>query len=339
MDITRIPISKLRKSEVSYLGEQVISIIEKHDPELLEIEPVFNFLKSKVPEIAKLKVSYGVDHLRLALIPHREKLVLCASSVKLRLKTLLKTTDAKDLVVIQTNVDSHLRYLSATKSGKELEKQIGGFLERVESDEELGAAIVEHGFMDDIDNLSMALKKVNSMTAARRELLSKRHKEPTQEIIDDVFKAVEFIFKELEVSPIRNPEVDYGPVINEVNVLMGMLSKSVRLRDAYNKRKAAQKKGETEGEMEDETNDSATEGDSTEVQVTVDDGDGFTEAMPTYLSSIKKLEMPTMEQSEQNVLSNEAATNEVLDESLETKKAAGTGFDDLTQQLSNGNKA
>ena len=335
--ITRVAVSKLRKSEVSHIGDRVIGIVQKHNPELLQIEPLFGLLVAKQPEIEKLKIRHGVDHVRLALKPLREKLVLCASAIRLHLRTLSKSHDEQDLLVLDTHINGYLRGLNASKNREELEDRINGFLKEVENNEELGEAIVDHGFMDFVDNLSMALKKVISTSAKRVDLISQRHKEPTKQIEDEILEAVELIFRELEIAPFRNTEVDYEPVINELDALMYLLRRKVVIRDARARRRREEKENqEVEdgmNEQEEESNESTATGASTEVQVTMDDDNGSTDILPTYLSSIKKLDVSSMAQPNGN-----GTTNDASDESFERKKTT-TGFDDLTQQSSGGDNA
>lgn len=279
LGINRIPFSRLLKLEVPELAEEVIAIVEKHDPELLQINPVFDLLVARKPEISKLKTPYGVDPVRLELKPIREKLSLKASAIKLHLRLLSKTTDKGELHVIQTSVDRHLRYLNKSNM-KVLNQKITGFLDDVETDAELSQALSELNFTSKVEDLEQALAEVRVLSSKRVSLLSQRPQESTKELVDVVLGATSDLFKEIEVAQLRYPEVDFVPLVHELNELLDQYRTSINIRLANNKRKANYENfGETYGSM----NGSRTF--TTEDAFSEDDSN---EASQAYLSSIEK---------------------------------------------------
>lgn len=329
-EIERVGFSRMLKLEVPELALEVRGIVEKHDPELLQIDFMFDLLVSKSPVISKLKAPYGVDPLRLALIPLREKLMLKASKIKLHLKVLNKSTDKKDLFIVQTAVDRHLLHLYKSKNPKVLNQKIAGFLDDVENDEALATALQEYNFMKLIDDLKLTLREVRQLSGERGKVLSERPKETSNQLITELADAIEKLFNEIELAQFKNPEIDYEPLVRELNVLMKNYRTSIKLREARNKRLAAEKNGE-ETEVE--------EGDSTEVQITAEDNNGTIITPLSYVASINELNAPTVEEPKAPAPTNGSGSEKNNAEGLDQKKTVAETGNLSQQSLSSSSKS
>lgn len=261
--ILRVSNSRLLKLEVPELAENVIGIVSNHDPELLQIEAVFDLLVNKQSEISKLKAPYGVDPIRWEQQLLHEKLRLDVGAIKLHLKMLRKTNDKKDLHLVETVINRYFTYLYKNKNDKEVNQRVEGFLDDVKTDEEVSTAFNELGFTTHVDTLTASLSKVRRVSSKRVSKLAQRPGEATSELTKSVLDSIEDLFKEIEVAQLRNPEADYVPLVNELNVLMYKYKESINLRQKFNERKAAEKKGnEADNGVE---NDAETEVPRTEV--------------------------------------------------------------------------
>ena len=290
LEIKRVPYSKLTKWEASQFSKKVIGIVEKHDPELMEIKQLHDNLVAQMPQIEVLDVRYGVDPVRLDLKSLKENLMLKSSAIKLQVRMLGKTNDKRDLHVIQSSLDSYLLYLSESKNDEEVEQKIKGFIQHVKTDEELKAAMIEYNLMPFVEELELALTDVTSLSVKRVSLLSQRPKASTHEVTSLIVDALDNLFKDIEVAPLRNPELDYAPLINELNVLCKQLRTKISIREANNRRKA---NGEIIDDTEDgsinEPGESTTEeGTSIEVQNMVENGNGTDKPSDVYVASIKQ---------------------------------------------------
>jgi len=58
-DLISIPYSRLRKLEIKQLTYQVIDVVEKYNPQELQIKPIFDLLVAQKPNIVGLKVQYA----------------------------------------------------------------------------------------------------------------------------------------------------------------------------------------------------------------------------------------------------------------------------------------
>lgn len=328
LEISRLPISKMLKMEVPELAEEVIGVVEKHDSELMQIQPVFELLVNKRSVIDSLKSPYGVDPVRLEQRMLRENMILHASAIKLRLRMLNKTEDVKDLHVIQTAVNRHLLYLDKSKNRKVLNQKISGFVDDVASDAEFAEAMEEYGFLPDVAQLKMALMEVRRISSKRSKNLSKRSSISTNQRMKIVYDAIEYVFKEIEVAQLRNPDVDYAPLIKELNVVVYKYRQVINRRDATNKRKAAEQNGELVDDDNSENGETpmAGEDDSTEVETeTTVNGDFDTyHTSKVYEASIEKMENSSNGQTstiESDVDSKESVDKEkAVDSSLGTSQ-------------------
>ncbi len=322
MVINRLPDSKLLKLEVPELAENVIGIVTKHDPEVLQIEPVFNLLLAKQSEISKLKAPYGVDPIRLELKLLREKLMLDVSAIKLHLKRLYKTTDKNELQLIQTVMNRYFAYLYKSRNIKEVKQKITGFLDDVKSDVELSTALSKFDFTDLVSNLGVSLFDVREVSSKRVSKLSQRPADRTQDLTTTVLDSIEYVFKEIEVAQLRNPDLDYAPLVNELNVLLYKYRLTIDIRANNNSRKAAAQKGyDTRSGVENNSETNAPKATSTEVLVTpTTNGNGTYQASEVKDDSIsiKNMNSLMMEKKSEN------GSNEDSDLKLDKKETAAT---------------
>lgn len=261
LEIDKLPVaSRMLKLEVPELALEVISTVEKYNPEELLIEPMFQILIKQMPIIKMLDVPYGKDPVRLSLRPLKQKLMLHASEVRLHLQLLKKTEDEKNLFEIQAAVDRHLRYLSKSKNRKIVNQKITQFIHEVKSNQALKEVMIEFDFMPIVERLELALTDVRALIAKRTQSDSEKPKKTAREMMEIVLSSLNDLFKEIELSQLRNPEIDYAPLIHELNSVTANFKQVVNLREAANRRKAAEMNG---GEQND---DAIEEGDDTDGQ-------------------------------------------------------------------------
>lgn len=320
LEIERVPFSRLQKSEIPALAESVTRIVEKHEPEVLLVEEVFNLLVAQKPRIDILNSRYGVHPLSLKLKPKREELMLYVSGVKHQLRKVTKTsTDAtKDAVtIVKLAVDRNLINLRNCKSQVEVLQKIQAFLTETETHADLSSALRSLGFMDEVENMELAHADVKSLLDRRRELISLRPKGAVKVNSAPVFFALTAMFKEIEVAQLKNPLLDYVPLIDELNKLMKEYRNAINRREANNKRKAMQQEGaETEGATS-ETDASATETSPKEEQSSTEESDNSSVLPTTYVASIEKMDNPRIEEISSN---GSNGTGEINLEQLAQKK-------------------
>lgn len=343
LEITRLPISKMQKLEVAEFAEEVIGVVHKYNPEEMQINAMYDLLVANKPLIAQLKVHYGVDPHRLDLKPAREKMMLLVSNIKLKVRLATKTNDPKDFHAIESAINSSLRYLYRCKNAKTVNQKIRGFLNDVETDEELQAAITQFDLLEDVMQLSSALDRVRELSSKSYKRTSSRIDVSAMEHMKAVYTAVEHVFNEIEMAHLLNPELDYSPLVGELNVLVGKYRRLIVIREHNNRRLAALKKAEEEAMGDDDANgtdgadtddemnnsESSTEQDSTEgetstdEETTVEDDDEEGHESDVQTTSIEMMDIP----------SGETTTLESRDDSDESADQEAAASDDSDQEL------
>ena len=255
--IKRLPYSRLLKSEMADYVEKAIAIVETHDLESELINPLFEQLSVKESDIKLLRLSYGIDTERLKVSKLKVNMMLVISAFKLKVRLLSKSTPELDMHVIQNAINNHLRYLDKCKNDKELSQKIAGFFDQVITNPELQAAMTEFDLMDEIDAMKVVVQAVDEASKKRVRLLSLRPNVSTEVLVKGMSSAVDNLFKSIEVAnmlsivgdaPETGEQIVLEPLIDELNQLSAMYSRSISIRDANNKRKANKgKEGEGEG--------------------------------------------------------------------------------------------
>ena len=254
LKLQRVPYGRLRKSEVAEYANRTLTIVEKHEPETLLIEPLYNLLAAKKPQIGLLATRYGIDPLRFEIEHKRSLLNLTISSLKLKVRLLSKAASNADLVLANTYIDNYLRRLGSIND-KELSQRVKGFTNAVKSEDELKAAMLAQELMSHVEEIELAHTDYVAVIDRRTRLLSQRPNVPTPFLIASVTGSINDLFKAIEVAHLTNAEVDYQPVVDELNKMTDAFSLTVNLRTAYNKRKAEGEEGK-----EDEANNDGMDG-------------------------------------------------------------------------------
>lgn len=343
LEINRLPISKMQKLEVAEFAEEVIGVVHKYNPEEMQINAMYDLLVANKPLIAQLKVHYGVDPYRLDLKPAREMMMLLVSNIKLKVRMATKTNDPKDFHVIESAINSSLRHLYRCRNAKTVTQKIRGFLNDVEADQELQAAITQFDLLEDVMQLTAAVDRVRELSRKSYKRTSSRINVSSTVHMRAVYSAVEYVFNEIEMAHLMNPELDYSPLVAELNVLVNKYRSLIVIRDHNNRRLAALKKAEEEAmndndangtdgaDTDDEMNnsESSTEQDSTEgetstdEETTVEDDDEEGHESDVQTTSIEMMDIP----------SGETTTLESRDDSDESADQEAAASDDSDQEL------
>lgn len=343
LEINRLPISKMQKLEVAEFAEEVIGVVHKYNPEEMQINAMYDLLVANKPLIAQLKVHYGVDPYRLDLKPAREMMMLLVSNIKLKVRMATKTNDPKDFHVIESAINSSLRHLYRCRNAKTVTQKIRGFLNDVEADQELQAAITQFDLLEDVMQLTAAVDRVRELSRKSYKRTSSRINVSSTVHMRAVYSAVEYVFNEIEMAHLMNPELDYSPLVAELNVLVNKYRSLIVIRDHNNRRLAALKKAEEEAMGDDDANgtdgadtddemnnsESSTEQDSTEgetstdEETTVEDDDEEGHEWDVQTTSIEMMDIP----------SGETTTLESRDDSDESADQEAAASDDSDQEL------
>lgn len=313
-EIRRLPYTRMLKSEMSEYAAKIISIVEKHNPDSAIINPLFGALLAKEPDIALLRLRYGVNLERLRAEQLKGVLMLTISNFKLNVKILSKTNQELDVHVVENAIDSYLRYFNKCRNDKQMNQKIAGFLDLINSNKVFAAAVDGLNLMVDITKIKEAYDLFNKVLSKRVSKLAKRPKISTKNIIKELFYTIDNLFKGVELAQVISTitateganQADFTPLINELRQLSDMYYKSFSIRKANNKRKHEKKQVE-DADLDESTvgsENSLEEKTITEEKATAissDNNNGKYHPSKMYVASIKKIEIPLSKTSTINL--------------------------------------
>lgn len=315
LEIKQFPFSRLLKLEVPALAKSVIEVVEKHNPEELQIKEIYDLLLEKDPLIKNLIVIYGVHSATVALKPLREQLLLKVSSLRLELKMASKMTSENILqsaTIMNLAYNAYLFKLRSNRNEKVILEKITAFINVLNEDAALASAVETLDLTDLIDSLRSLLNRVKGLISSRTELISQRPKEKAKQTAGKVVRAMKDIFKQIEVAQLKHPELDYAPLFHELNDTLDKYRNLINIRAGYNFRKAEEKKGMKLGAT------AKTMGEASATTLLVETQENATTPSVSMASTNGEFKPEEVEKEVKNEL------NENFDESLEQKKAAAT---------------
>lgn len=230
---------RLLKLEVPELATRVMEIVEKHDSETLKIKESFNLLAEKQPLINLLEVRYGPHPITEELIPLRRKRILYATAISFQMRALINAdVDGTDENVKVAKV-AVIRYLANLRSNNEklINQKVTQFFGAIDDNEELSVALTELNFTPYLDELLSVHTAVRERLATRTTLLSNRKVEVLS-IRQSIFASLRQLFKQINLAKLQYPEVDYTPLVDELNVLLTSFGNLINTRTSLNKKKA-----------------------------------------------------------------------------------------------------
>lgn len=241
MEIKTISFQRLLKLELPQLAEKVIKKIEDHDPETLLINEVYDLLVAQKPNIENLKVAYGPHPITEQLLPLRKKRFMYAAAIVYRMKMAVREDiypNSNDVIETRIFVNSYLLNLSSSKSEEVVAEKLTQFYRELDENPALEASTELYKLSEDIANLKSTDMAIRQLLKERADDISERPREKTSVLVRQIKKALKDMFKEIESAQLRNPLLDYSPLINQLNDILDHHRMLINMRATINKRRA-----------------------------------------------------------------------------------------------------
>lgn len=239
MNIMNLSYSRLLKLEVPQLAKQVLGIVEKHSPEALLVEKAFNDFDALKPEIESLIVGYGPHPLTPQIEALRQERLLYATSISFQVRGLTKgyIEGTDDEVKIVTHaVNLYLRNLR--KNNEEvINEKIDQLLSEIESNEELEVAMSTLGFTKYFNDLRSAHSRLKVLLFRRNASIAERPKGVGPIALKAVRDGMKVMFNRIEAAQMDNKDLDYTPLISELNENLIRYSGLIKTRETALKNK------------------------------------------------------------------------------------------------------
>jgi len=238
--ITPISFTKVPKLEFKQLVNHTVEIVAKNDPAALHIDGIYNLLLEVQPQLSKLKVVFRKHELTPTIQKLRSKRKeLFASILKMQM-TLSKaklSTMTEELVIVLPFVDKYFKNILGDKTRKANER-IEQMFAMLESDAKLKAAVTKVGLIVYIDELKTLDQDLQNTINVRLESGSKMPRMNTRKIKSTISIAMSDLVDAIELAYKEYPEVDYMPLVNEINLLFIEFSTNIKATVTRNKNSA-----------------------------------------------------------------------------------------------------
>ena len=241
MKLKTISYTRLLKLELPAFARSIIEIIERHNPERLKIKEIFDLLVAQKANINLLMETHGPHPVTQQLKPVRKNYYMHAQAIVYKMKLAVKL-NAGDLTYpileAEAIANDYLHGLVQSKSEAVMISRVRGFLEVIDSDDEVKATFASFGLMREIEELRHAHTTLQELLMKRTQSISERPRLNKRETAAPVIKTLKYMFIEIELAQLINKELDYEPLFNELNEIIGEYKNRVNRRLLHNKKKS-----------------------------------------------------------------------------------------------------
>lgn len=263
VETRKIALSKLLKIEVPRLLDQVLVVLEQHNLEELHLDTMYNVLLEQKSNADLLVDPYGSHPLTSTLNELHAKRLNYASLIYSKLQYLDKPHFHEVLHLVKKTkpiVKHYLSYLGQ-KSRNAVLESIEAFFKYLKDEPEVEEALITLGLQPYMKELQQANDEHEETWLQRLTDISHRPEVNTVETKKEVQKAMRRFFDQVDSCQSIYKDLDYQPLISELNELLAKYSKMINTRAAINKRRARKAK---------ENEEKTTEAKLTETESKVD---------------------------------------------------------------------
>jgi hypothetical protein len=244
---------RIPKLEFPDLINGVIAITEKYKPETMFITGLFLKLKQVQPRLKSLAVVYTKTAETPVLKDLRNKLEALLKAILTQTKAVVKAnldSQAEQRLLVLPFIEKYFNNI-ITDSPKTRKERLTQMFETLDGNSELSDAVNAVGLSLYIEELRTLIQSMESTQSHRRKVKSERPRMKTKEIIIEVSTALVNYLKSVEIAMIEHPELDYMPLVNELNELFVSYKTDLKLRNALNKAATEEEKAKAQKTAED----------------------------------------------------------------------------------------
>ena len=240
--IIKIDFSSLLKFELPNVANRVIEIVEKHNPETFKIKELFDELVEQKPQIDKLKIRFGAHPLTKEMNDLRTRLRAFTIGISNQMKTIengkVESMQAA-LKVAQPVVNLYIDKIWKNNN-VETEEKVSAFFDNIDANEELEVAFTTLNMSTYLDELRSVLSELVEQFNNRGVSYSSRVEIKTNLLAKPIIKAIRNLFLDIELAQVKNKDLDYTPLVYELNTLLAYFDRTINVLASHNKKKAEQ---------------------------------------------------------------------------------------------------
>jgi len=236
-------LSRVRKSEFPEIMNAILVIVEKFDPVALFIVGMYNLLLELKPLLKMLTVKYDGYPNSKVYVAQRKKRNKLLSSI-LRQLTAIEDAEVASTAVQAGLAVPYLRgYLKGITKDNATAKagRINHLLLDLEDNDSMKTALNSLGLTAYIDELKTYQQNLNQADITRREALSVHSEFNYSQAKVEITNAISNLLDSIELAKVEHKELDYMPLINELNVLLTSKQSMIKSRTTRSKNSIANK--------------------------------------------------------------------------------------------------
>ena len=227
---------KVRRSELPEMTEEILKSVEKHNAVTLKIAGMYNLLSELRPLLNILAVKYdgypNSEEVR-AQVKMRNNLLGAIRSHIVAIEKAGVTTTAQQARMAVPYLKSYLSGIYTVspivKSGR-----VNQMLKGLTDKDEMNDAQSALGLAGYMDELRACQQSVNQGETHRKEILAIRPKFNNKDAKMRVISAIQHLLKAIDLAKMEHTDLDYMPLINELNVVLTNRKSVIKSRSTRN---------------------------------------------------------------------------------------------------------
>ena len=220
-EITPVPLSRMPVLEYPELVYTFERIIDHYGADTLFISDPVAELKARMPELMRLKISKGKHpeskEIQALLIKRRDILSAMLGQTRKLMKANL-SGQAAQLKLVSPFIESYWNNIRKLNENA-IHARMKLMLADIDGTSDLKAALTSVGLAMHIDELRTIESSLFDSKETRRKSKSEKPKVDSKQIKSYVGEAVTDVINAIEIARKAHPEVDYTPMIKEINDL------------------------------------------------------------------------------------------------------------------------
>jgi len=240
--ITKLPYDRVHKLELPDIVKGTLAIVATYNPEELHIDGMYKLLLAEKPNLERLSKVNKAHPLTKQINGLRKECDSVVVSILEKSRSIQRLSiyadAAKVLVPVVNSFFSG--YIKLNRSSKT--ECITQFLKELENISEVSVASELTGMKVYVDELKDLMQNIHAKTGQRRVSSSSRTITNRKELRINIFNATSNLYHAIELAKVEYPNVDYMPLINELNKLLVPYKSIINTRKTLNRKASAKTK-------------------------------------------------------------------------------------------------
>lgn len=259
--VKEIAVSRLLKFEVFILLNDVVKVLQEHNPETLRLQDVYEILMTQKAKIEFFNQPYGPHLLTSKLDKLRIKRLKCASLIHSQVSSLEKSFLPETQLMAKTAMKLAKTYLTylGQMSQFEINVQIRSFIMNLETSPLEQEAFQALGLQPYIDELERINNQCYKTKLNRSRDIKERPPTGDRALERETQRVLRMFYDHVNYTQQAFKDIDYTLFISRLNLDLTVCSKNIKTRIATNKRRARKKAAATKAAADAATNKASKE--------------------------------------------------------------------------------